>query len=418
MVRSYKKFISILVQSSLFHILSLSEFPSYTFSCTYLATILSCNGLNTTTELLNTSKDIIRSVLTLEISESHMKCLEWRHFSIFQNLQEIKIVKSELEKVMCVHMGHNMRHKKMRYLRFLSLSFSILHELDSSISRLHHLESIDFSHNNIHIISCDFQNLKSLKYLDISNNNVDKYLNQKSFESLPSSLSFLDLTGNPWTCSPSLSWLYTWSLKRSPTIQSQLNLVQCRVPNSHQMAPLLQAMEYYTTKINPFCPERCFCTFYHFPSHLAVSPSYTVLVNCSRQGITTFPTLPKHTTILDLSHNKLSDSSFEYLKFEEQNYEDITGLILSHNQITTIHPMLTKMKLHRMFKADHNRLKVVPYDFSLLLQSFAKIKITLADNRWECRCNAEIVSLVRERIKELFWRNFLLKVEVEGTLIP
>jgi len=281
----------------------------------------------------------------------------------------------------------------MRYLRFLSLSFSILHEFDSSISRLHHLESIDFSHNNIHIISCDFQNLKSLKYLDISNNNVDEYLNQKSFESLPSSLSFLDLTGNPWTCSPSLSWLYTWSLKMSPTIQSQLNLVQCRVPNSHQMAPLLQAMEYYTTKINPFCPKRCFCTFYHFPSHLAVSPSYTVLVNCSRQGITTFPTLPKHTTILDLSHNKLSDSSFEYLKFEEQNYEDITGMILSHNQITTIHPMLTKMKLHRMFKADHNRLKEVPYDFSLLLQSFAKIKITLADNRWECRCNAEIVSL-------------------------
>ena len=34
-------------------------------------------------------------------------------------------------------------------------------------------------------------------------------------------------------------------------------------------------------------------------------PAYTVLVNCSGQGLTTFPSLPGETTVLDLSYNQL-----------------------------------------------------------------------------------------------------------------
>ena len=34
-------------------------------------------------------------------------------------------------------------------------------------------------------------------------------------------------------------------------------------------------------------------------------PAYTVLVNCSGQGLTTFPSLPGETTVLDLSYNLL-----------------------------------------------------------------------------------------------------------------
>ena len=58
------------------------------------------------------------------------------------------------------------------------------------------------------------------------------------------------------------------------------------------------------------------------------SPSYTVLANCSMQGPTIFPTLPPQTTMLDLSHNNLSDLSYYSLDMVKHNYGELTGLIL------------------------------------------------------------------------------------------
>ena len=200
------------------------------------------------------------------------------------------------------------------------------------------------------------------------------------------------MTGNPWTCSPSLSWLYPWSLKHSRFIQEQLSLVHCRVENSHQVSPLLQVMEYYTAQVNPFCPQMCSCHFHHFASTPDTSPSFTVLVNCSSQGLTSFPALPPRTNVLDLSHNLLN--SFSSLSPISQNYQHISSLILSYNLLTTIDTKLLKLKLDRSFKADHNAITDIPYDFSLLLQKYAKNEITLGNNPWACSCNAEITNLV------------------------
>ena len=41
-------------------------------------------------------------------------------------------------------------------------------------------------------------------------------------------------------------------------------------------------------------------------------PAYTVLVNCSGQGLTTFPSLPGETTVLDLSYNQLDQVTTEW----------------------------------------------------------------------------------------------------------
>jgi Leucine-rich repeat (LRR) protein len=98
--------------------------------------------------------------------------------------------------------------------------------------------------------------------------------------------------------------------------------------------------------------------------------------------------------MLDLSHNPLSDSSYSSLSRTHHNYGEVTGLILSHNQLTGIHTKLTKLRLHRVFKADHNQITDIPYDFSLLLQSYGKTKITLGHNKWVCECTAEINNLV------------------------
>ena len=141
-------------------------------------------------------------------------------------------------------------------------------------------------------------------------------------------------------------------------------------------------MQYYTQNVNPNCPHKCSCYFYHFATSQYTSPSYTVLVNCSMQGLTIFPTLPPHTTMLDLSYDNLSDLSYSSLDVAKQNYGELTGLILSQNQLSAIHTKLTKLKLHRVFKADHNNIAEIPYDFCLLLQSYPKNKIMLGHNMW------------------------------------
>ena len=193
------------------------------------------------------------------------------------------------------------------------------------------------------------------------------------------------MTDNPWVCTPSLSWLYPWSQVVSTTLHTQLSQVKCRIEDSSQMPPILEVMEYYTKKVNPLCPHLCACFFHHFASttvtsvkeekdvitiektdfdcrnlhkycssldslrqeqvHFSASspgnePSFTVLVNCSSQGLTTFPTLPPRTTVLDLSHNLIT--SFYSLNPIMQNYQHISSLILSHNRLTSLDTKLLK----------------------------------------------------------------------------
>ena len=160
------------------------------------------------------------------------------------------------------------------------------------------------------------------------------------------------------------------------------------------MSPLLPVMKYYTLEVTPSCPHKCLCYIYHFPTTLDTTTSYTVLVNCTMQGLTTFPTIPLHTTILDLSHNNLSDLAYSSLHLAEQHYTDLSGLILSYNQLNSLQPKLSKLKLHRMFRADNNNISSISHHPSLHLQSYPSNKITLGSNPWRCSCNAEITSLV------------------------
>ena len=171
-------------------------------------------------------------------------------------------------------------------------------------------------------------------------------------------------------------------------------------------------MEYYTKKVNPFCPHGCGCFFHHFasttvtqkeeprdkmnevqldkvintremtdeqcqnlhkhclslktlsqsqdlaPLSLSVpdEPSFTVLVNCSSQGLTAFPPLPPKTTVLALSPHQIS--AVYSLDPVLQNYQHISSLILSHNRLTTISTKLLKLKLDQLFKADHNAISL------------------------------------------------------------
>ena len=154
-------------------------------------------------------------------------------------------------------------------------------------------------------------------------------------------------------------------------------------------------MQYYSVKVTPHCPDKCSCHFYHFAVG-TISPTYTVIVNCSSQNLTSFPSLPQQTTVLDLSHNLLSQDSYDMLDVVSQKYMELTSLILSHNNINSIGTKLLKMKLHQSFKVDHNNLTYIPYDFSLLLQKYDHNQIFLGSNPWHCTCNSEITDGVSE----------------------
>ena len=104
-----------------------------------------------------------------------------------------------------------------------------------------------------------------------------------------------------------------------------MSSAMCRIVNSpsHQHAPLLTVMQYYKLKVSPHCPPApCTCHFYHFAASINISPmaTYTVIVNCSSANLSTFPSLPSQTTVLDLSHNQLTQESYDMLDVARQNY--------------------------------------------------------------------------------------------------
>lgn len=143
-------------------------------------------------------------------------------------------------------------------------------------------------------------------------------------------------------------------------------------------------MQTYHSKVLPQCPQLCSCDIIHFTAKI-----YTLLVNCTGKGLTEFPLVPLDTTILDLSNNQLSDSSYLNMDVDSLNYNDIIGLILSNNHFTYLDNKFLKMRLHRFLKVDGNGLKEVPYDISLKIQRYAT-EISLGNNPWVCVCNSEI----------------------------
>lgn len=304
---------------------------------------LVCTGLNSTLALAS-----VREVSVLTVSQANLPCLHLAHIQAM-GLRQLTVTRSGLNTILCP--------------------------------------------------GSDFSALPSLTSLDLSYNNLSS-LEQSALRSLPSSLTYLDITENPLPCAPSLSWLHPWAESLLATTRLQLEQVQCTVENSpsHQHAPLLSVMQYYSQKVNPYCPQSCSCHFYHFVERVEdTEPYYTVLVNCSGQALVTFPTLPGETTVLDLSHNLLGQAAYNDLNVVGMNYANLESLILSHNQFTAIDMKLFKLKLYRAFKADNNLLTELPYDFSQLLQNYDTKNVTLGHNLWLCSCNAEITGTSLQR---------------------
>ena len=355
---------------------------------------LECRDLNTTLPLSLLPPGTAASISSLSLVNSELTCLELQHLSLFSALTELSVRHSGLTAPFCppapsAPAGH------LRLLSRLDLSHNNITRLGPSFPPLPSLTSLNLSHNALTRLEPVLKELPELRRLDLSHNRLSQ-LERRVMEELPASLTQLEISDNPWPCLPSLSWLYSWAAQRNISSSSS-----CAIPLSptSQQAPLLTVMQHYATKVSPHCHPGCRCHFYHFKllsrSFVAgTNISYTVIVNCTNAGLTSFPSLPPQTTVLDLSHNKLTQDSLEMLDVGRQNYLDLNSLILSHNNIQSIGTKLLKLKLHRSFKADHNSLTDIPYDFSQVLQKYDTMFISLANNPWQCSCTAQITDTV------------------------
>jgi len=325
---------------------SLSPSLSYLCHCHHTSDLtITCSGLNSTSVLATLPR-----LTGLTITDSHLPCLTTAHLP--SSLTSLTVTASGLTSILCP--------------------------------------------------SSTFFSLPSLTSLNLSNNSL-RSLDRSALRSLPPSLASLGLQGNPLPCSPSLAWVAGWAAALPATVRAEVEALECQVELGRQEAPLVAVMEVYRRVVTPACPPTCSCHFYHFAERPPEAASYTVRVNCSARQLTTFPTLPADTTVLDLSHNLLNQAAYEALDVVGMNYINLESLTLSHNLLTTIHMKLFKLKLHRVFRADHNSLTELPYDFSQLLQNYDTKNVTLGHNRWQCSCNAEIADTsLQRKVKDLW----------------
>lgn len=169
------------------------------------------------------------------------------------------------------------------------------------------------------------------------------------------------------------------------------DLMKC-VDMKYTGRPLLTVMDFKQT-IRTECAKEldtknCSCILsYVRPSFNGdyLIPMYTV--NCSSREFLSLPRiLPRNTTILHISHNKIK--SLEPLR--TSNYTKVQDLYVDYNQIKSIDSLEGASWLHkfRVLSLRGNKLTKLTYhvlDNALEKNSFA-IQLYLAQNPWRCDC--------------------------------
>eukprot|EP00096_Caligus_rogercresseyi_P007072 TRINITY_DN2441_c0_g1_i1.p1 TRINITY_DN2441_c0_g1~~TRINITY_DN2441_c0_g1_i1.p1 ORF type:complete len:502 (-),score=79.63 TRINITY_DN2441_c0_g1_i1:100-1605(-) len=263
------------------------------------------------------------------------------------------------------------------------------------LSNLESLRVLNLSSNFLTQLA-PLEGLHNLRDLDISHNLLDENLRPEAFQELSKTLILLNISGNKFHCSPKLSWIYDWNARRS--VISESDSTQCHYDTSNNYnGNLLLVMEYYSKYINPSCPSEdgCICSLTSVQEKMVHSKdrTYSVQVNCARNGLNYFPKLPKHTRTVDLSGNLINGSAFEGLKVIEQNYDEVDNLTINDNKLESLPEKILEMRLGLSFSARNNKLKTISYDMSQRLVRTTTV-VELSGNPWRCSCRSQITDVI------------------------
>uniref|UniRef100_A0A336M0B6 CSON006826 protein n=1 Tax=Culicoides sonorensis TaxID=179676 RepID=A0A336M0B6_CULSO len=275
------------------------------------------------------------------------------------------------------------------------------------LAGLKNLQAFTIASGNLTSIAGDFPHLVFLQKVAITDNQLEKIhssvfknlptlisvdLQRNNFQTISQALIFgknftdLYLLGNKWDCTKTMKWLLD---SKHANLLSDLQFLKCS-DKKYFSRPICTVMEYKKI-VKENCRKselkNCTCHIHYIQREGNLySPIYAV--NCSNRGFYQFPNaVPINTSVLYISHNKISDLR---PLVENPIYKHIDDIHLDYNLIESIDLLedseyLNNFRLLNLMGNLIQKISVFP-----LKNAFTKNpniqSVYLSKNPWICNC--------------------------------
>lgn len=275
-------------------------------------------------------------------------------------------------------------------LEELNLSHNELDHVPD-INALLKLKKMDVSYNHIDYLAVS-PYAKSTTFtikIDLSNNEIEhvdfdfaQTVAEENYDAAHYNGASTEITidNNPVLCDCSNYHLIRYNNDEMPVIKTLVEIKQDKLRCSNSSSIYVKTLkpEHIDCPVLHGCPTNCSCSYK--PHNAAV------IIDCSYCNLTEYPVFlfnetDHRQTRLNLRGNQLKDGPVQAF-----NYDNVTYLDLSGNQISEIAwvpPLIKELNL------DENNLKRLSSEFISLLKNRTTIeRVSLKQNAWECDCAA------------------------------
>ncbi|XP_055694878.1 protein singed wings 2 [Lutzomyia longipalpis] len=279
--------------------------------------------------------------------------------------------------------------RRFTNLKMLRINYSNFTYFSNDFPELKHLEIVNVTNTAMaYTRPTLFRKLPSLRYLDLRGNCLD---HMEGPLILNSGFKKMYLSGNKWNCTRNMKWLLTYDENGRGQRVADRELMRC-VDFKYSGRPLLAVMD-FKLQMRQQCGhpniKNCSCVLHYIrPSDDGQYLIPMVTVNCSHRGFMDLPDfLPKNTTILHITHNKIT--SVEMLR-TNPIYLEVHDVFVDYNQIHSIDFLEASRWLNnfRVFSLKGNKLTKFSSHIldNALERNHNAIKLHLSENPWRCDC--------------------------------
>ncbi|XP_050297259.1 uncharacterized protein LOC126736770 [Anthonomus grandis grandis] len=292
----------------------------------------------------------------------------------------------------------NLKHNKIKHVPALDVMLH-LKKVDLSFNEIEDPQiyylaqrrpdpvEIDLTYNRIEVVFPPNAVINNWKLIHEA---IDEYGN--AYNVPPNQKVVLKIQGNPIRCDCTNFNLVRYNWDDFKLLKTLVKIDQKDLVCTGSQFPVL---ELKPTEVNCSvergCPGKCNCAFRPYDTAL--------LVNCSRQGLKTYPMLNDistseryNQTTLILNGNNLTLGPLDVTA-----YGNITILDLSNNSISNISWIPPKLQ---MLNLNYNKLKTLDSRFVDKLRNLTSLKsVRLKGNPWECTC-------ALSHLQEFIYKNF------------